>query len=101
MSKLRKFLRDFRDNRRGIVWVWAVVLMALVVYSIAWFTLGWAAMEVIDAVEASYTFEEPAANTVTLMKTVIAWHPIIVVFGWILYGYVNSQRRDPRIYEEY
>lgn len=100
MSGIKKFLRKFKENKRGIIWVWAVVMLAMVIYAIAWFTLGWAAMEVISTVENAYTFEEPASNTVDLFKTVFAWHPVIVIFGWILYGYVNSQRRDVRVYED-
>jgi hypothetical protein len=93
--------RSFKDNRSGIIWVWAVCFLSIIVYSIAWFSLGWGFNLFIDAIEASYTFESPTDVTVALLKTVVAWHPIIFVFGMILWALVNSQRREDVTYPRY
>lgn len=82
-----------------IAWVWAMVFLAIIVYASVWFMFGYMVMEIISAIEASYTFTSPLAETVTLLKYVIAWHPIIAMFGWILWGFLNSMRRDVRTYE--
>lgn len=84
-----------------IAWVWGMVFIGLVVYAMVWFMLGSMVMQVIDAVEAGYTFVGSAADVVTVIKTVIAFHPLLAMFGWLLWGYINSTRRDPRAYAEY
>lgn len=82
-----------------VAWVWSVVLIGLVIYAMMYFTFGRVAMEVILSIEASYTFPEPAASVVTVLKYVIALHPLFAMFGWLLWGYIQSSRRSVREYE--
>lgn len=82
-----------------IVYVWALVFLAIIFYAMAWYVFGWVIMEYISAVEAAYTFQPPLDSVVSLIKNVIAWHPIIALLGWILWGFLNSMRRDIRTYE--
>lgn len=82
-----------------IAWTWAMVLIGIVLYSMMWFVFGRVAFEVITAMEASYTFPSPAQDIVTLLKYIIAWHPLLAIFGWLLWGYINSSRRSVREYE--
>ena len=80
------------------LWIWAISLMTIVVYSIAWFTLAWPYYMVVEAVENSYTFESPADLTIDLMNTVVEWHPIIMILGLLLWAFVASQRREDITY---
>jgi len=49
-------MKSLRRNRSGLIYVWVVCFFAIVIYSIAWFVLGWPAMMTIQAVEDAYTF---------------------------------------------
>ena len=91
-----KSLSKFRHDKRAVVWVWSVVFMGLFIYSLVWFTTGWAVMEVADAVENEYTFEGPAAQASSFIKLMFEYNPLLFLFGLLLWAYVNSQRRDPR-----
>jgi hypothetical protein len=63
--------------------------------------MGRGIIAVILAVEESYTFVSPWDATVVLIKNVIAYHPIIAMVGWLIWGFLNSARREPRAYAEY
>jgi hypothetical protein len=76
-----------------------MVFIGIVLYAMMWFVFGRVIYEVITAMEASYTFPSPAASVVTVIKYVVAWHPILALFGWIIWGYINSSRRSVREYE--
>jgi len=84
-----------------IAYVWAMVFVGICIYAMFWFMFGWAAFSVIEAVEAGYTFTGQASFVVELLKNVIAYHPLLAMVGWLLWGYINSQRRDERAYERY
>jgi len=91
-----RFFSKLGRDKRGVVWVWAVVFMGLFIYSLVWFTTGWAVMEVADAVESEYTFTGPAAYASSFIKLMFEYNPVLFLFGLLLWAYVNSQRRDPR-----
>lgn len=82
-----------------IVFVWAMVFGAIVVYSFAWFSMGSMVMTFIDAITGAFTFDARWDSVVQLIKNVILWHPIISLFGWVLWGFLNSMRRDVRTWE--
>ena len=79
--------------------VWVVVLIGIIVYCMAWYAMGYAALEIISAVEASVTVEPQWDSVITLLKAAVAWHPIISLAGWLAWGFVCSMRRDVRTYE--
>lgn len=85
---------------RNIAIVWSIVFIGIVLYSFAWFVFGRMLMTLIGSIEASYSFPEPSNNTVEVIKYVIAWHPLVAMFGWILYGLLNSMKRDRVTYEQ-
>lgn len=82
-----------------VVMVWVMVFIAIVVYAMAWFTIGSVAMTFINACLNSFDFGSPWTAVVELIKNIILWHPIISLFGWILWGFLNSMRRDVRTWE--
>jgi len=83
----------------NIVMVWSMVFIGLIIYALIWFTFGAVAMTYIDAISDNFTFDPPWDNVVTLSRNVILWHPVISMFGWILWGFLNSMRRDVRTWE--
>ena len=86
-------LKRFKEDKSGIVWIFIVIIVGMLVYSLLWFSLGFALFEVADTVEANYTFTEPIASAALFIRTIFMYHPIIVLFGLLTWGYVNSQRR--------
>jgi uncharacterized membrane protein len=90
--------KQFKDDKRGVMWVWAICLLTIVVMSMAWFTLSWPAFMIIDAVLASYSFPPTARLAITLVSNVISWFLIMMVLGLLLWAFVNSQRREETTY---
>lgn len=96
--KLLDEVKRFKDDKKGIMWVWAMCLLTIVVMSIAWFTLSWPAFMILDQILASYTFPPTARLAITLTTNVISWFLIMMVLGLLLWAFVNSQRREDQTY---
>lgn len=96
----KQFLRDFRDDRRGIIWVWSVCFLTITVNSLAWLVLGWPTYLALDAIEQSYTFPSVATNTITLIRYVVALEPVLVILGMLLWAYVNSGKHETPTYPQ-
>jgi len=82
-----------------IVMVWSLVFIGIIIYSLVWFVFGAVAMTYIEAISDSFSFDAPWSSVITLVTNVILWHPVIAMFGWILWGFLNSMRRDVRTWE--
>jgi cbb3-type cytochrome oxidase subunit 3 len=83
-----------KNDKRGIITIWIVCLLSLCVYSILWWTLGWVTFNVIDVMTASFSYPPQATLTITLMKAVLTWHPILFFFGMLLWAYNLSQKTE-------
>jgi hypothetical protein len=81
------------------VFVWVFVLLAIVTYAFAYYTIGSVALIFIDAVTNSINFPAPWDSILIIMKNVVYYHPLIALFGWILWGILNSMKRDVRTWE--
>ncbi len=90
-----KVLSKWRRNRQGVLYVWAVVAIAIAVMLILWFPLSWLVYLTIDTCTSAFNYPAEAQGTITLMKNVVAWFVDIFVGGFIVWAYVASQRRDP------
>ncbi|MEM1589812.1 MAG: hypothetical protein QW175_05290 [Candidatus Bathyarchaeia archaeon] len=77
-------------NNRGVAWIWVSCLIAIVIFSIAWFVLSPVALTIIDSVTAYYPSD--IQWVITIAKNVLQWFPIIMIFGLLLWAYVRSQR---------
>lgn len=76
-----------------------MVFIGMVLYAFIWFVNIYWLMEVINCIENVFSFPPPFDNVVVLIKNLLVWHPIISLFGWILWGYLNSLHRDVRTFE--
>jgi hypothetical protein len=92
---------SLKKNKHGILWIWAVCLMAIVVMALAWMTLTWPVYLIIEQIESVFTFPTAAQSAVDILKTVIAWFLVLFVLGMLLWAYVNSQRREDVTYPAY
>lgn len=77
-----------------IVYVWALVFLAMVLYAFVWFSMGLVIMTFIDAIVASSNFAAPWDSVVEFIRNCFLIHPIISLIGWFIYGIINSMRRD-------
>jgi hypothetical protein len=84
-----------------VIMVWAMVFMGIVIYAMFWFLFGNTALAMINAMETQFTYlsEPPFSDVVGWLLVVIEYHPIIAIFGWLLWGFLNSARRDVRTWE--
>jgi len=83
-----------------IAYVWAVVFVAIVFYSFAWFvniTWVWQVITALDPYISN--LPAPLDSVVTVIKYVLALHPLFALLGWLFWGFINSMRRDVRIWE--
>jgi len=82
-----------------ILMVWTLVMLGIVVYSISWFALSPIVTNTLDALDDAYEFSGVQEVTLDLVGQVIYWNPLIAIFGWLLWGFLNSARRDVRTWE--
>jgi len=83
-----------RFSKVNVVYVWALVFLGMVLYTMVWFICGIFIMTFIDAITANFSFGQPWDSLVDLVTTIFLYHPVIALFGWIIYGILNSMRRD-------
>jgi len=88
-----KIINRFKLDKKAVIWIYSVIILGTLCYSIIWFATGWAVFEVADASEAIFDMGEPIATTATIMRLFFQYHPIMFFFGMMLWAYVNSQRR--------
>jgi len=90
--------RRLKHANEGVIWIWAVCLASIVLYAIAYYSLVYPTLELIGIVEGMFTFDPQATVTLNLCKAVLNWHPIIFILGMLLWGFVNSARRETQTY---
>lgn len=93
-----KPFKRFIEGKSGIVWVWAVCLLAIIVHSICWLALSWPLYLTLDAVEAAYTFPAVATPTMNLIRGVVALEETVFVLGMLAWAFINSSRREEVTY---
>ena len=87
-----KPLNKLKNNKSGVVWIWVVIIVGILAYSLIWFSVGWVVIEVADNVESQYTYEPPISYAASFIRLIFQYHPILFFFGLMLWAYVNSQR---------
>ena len=83
----------------NVAYVWTVVLLAIVLYAVTWYVLGSLFMPFVEAIEANYTFPPPLDSTTVFIKNVVIYHPLFALLGWLVWGFLNSQRRSREVFE--
>ena len=84
---------------RSIIWVWGTFLLALFVFALMYFTLGWPALYILETIQGSYDFNDVANNVLELFKLTFAWSGVIFLFGMLIWAITNSKKRDVVTYE--
>jgi hypothetical protein len=87
MSKLWK-------NKKGIIWVWIVFFMSLLVLTIVWLPLSYAAVVVIDTFTEAYDYPPEIMVTINMLTWVGTYSVLIMLFGligWAIKSSINPQ----------
>ena len=90
--------RRMKYGNSGVIWIWAVCLAGIVMYAICYYALVYPTLELIGIVEGMYSFDAQATVTLNLTRAVLNWHPIFFILGMLLWGFVNSGRRETQTY---
>lgn len=77
-----------------IVYVWALIFVAMLIYALAWFSMGLVIFPFVNAIRAAYDFGTPWNTVADFIINCFLWHPIISLVGWFIYGILNSLKRD-------
>lgn len=88
-----KFLKKFQKNKSGLVWIWSAIIILLLVYSVVWFTTGYALTQTTDVITSLYTYQPPISYAVDFILAIFQYHPLLFLFGLGVWAYVMSQRR--------
>lgn len=83
-----------RGTRIIIVWSWA--FFAILTYSIVWFILAPIHYAIVQAF--SDLIPAPYDQIANILILVMEYHPIMAVFGWLIWAFINSARRDVQQY---
>lgn len=70
--------------------------MGMIIYAFMWFIFGAVAQTYIDAIDSAFTFGQPWDQVLEMIEQIIYYHPIISMIGWLIWGFLNSARRDVR-----
>ena len=80
-----------------IVHVWAMIFLAMTLYTFTWFTCGLPLIYFIgacrDVINAATT-DTMWIGVVDFITICFQIHPIISLIGWFIYGILNSAKRD-------
>lgn len=91
-------VEEFKDDKRGIVWVWIVAILAWGIMAIAYFSLSMVIYMVLDNAEAFIPWGSAPAwadqymQTITLTRNVTAWFLIIMTVGILGWALISSAR---------
>lgn len=94
---LRKHLLRFKRDKRAAIYAWVMVTLSIFTYSIMWFTAGWSILEVADTMKSEFDLGTRGDAVADMLNIVFAYHPVIVILGFIMYGLASSVKRDVRI----
>ncbi len=98
LIRQRSKLEEFKEDKRGIVWVWVVALLTWAIMAIAYFSLSMVVYMVLDQAEAfiPWSTAPPWADsylqTINLTRNVCGWFLIIMTVGIIGWALLSSAR---------
>lgn len=100
IDKIKQALLRFRDDKRGIVTLWAIVFIGMAIYMIAWFTVGLPLVYFIDAVRDNMTENLTATGRAVIDTVMFAFeiNPVIALAGWFIYGFAHSAKKETDLY---
>jgi hypothetical protein len=87
-------VRSLRKNHSGIISIWVVCFVGLFLYSVVWFVLAWATFDIAERMTSTFQFPAQATLTINFIKTVLQWHPVFALFGFLLWSWAAAQTHE-------
>lgn len=99
---LQQGIKQFVDDKRGIVALWGMVFLGMAVYVIIWFSVGLPLVYFIDATRELLVQHMDSTGIAVVSSLLFAFeiHPVIAICGWIIYGIMHSGKRATNVYQE-
>jgi hypothetical protein len=76
------------------VFVWGVVFIALVCYAFFYFAFGQFFQAILGAGFGAWNYSGALAYPFLFVKYMVVYNPLVALFGWLIWGYINSQKGE-------
>lgn len=86
-------MRSLRRDRRGFIQVWFVVIVSILVFGLAYWTLGMPTMDLVSWA-LGQDLAPQARSTINLMVNIFAWAGLIFLFGIIAWAFVSARSKE-------
>jgi len=95
-------------GNKGVAYVWITILVVLFMVAIAYVVFSqvyvgnvWPqAEEYFESLNLTDEQSQKVQDTMTTIKNVWIYWPLMLIFGLLLWGIVSAQRKEP-VYEPY
>ena len=84
---------------RSAIYAVIVFMISLFIFAILYISLGWPALQIITTFQELFNLGDMANNTLEIFKYTFLLAGIIVVFGLIMWLYINCRKREVITYE--
>ncbi|RLG99160.1 hypothetical protein DRO19_03070 [Candidatus Bathyarchaeota archaeon] len=84
---------------RSAIYAVIVFMMSLFIFAILYISLGWPALQIITTFQELFNLGDLANNTLEIFKYTFLLSGLIVVFGLIMWLYINCRKREVVTYE--
>jgi hypothetical protein len=82
-------------SKVNIIYVWALIFVAMALYAFTWFVMGLPLITFIQAAKGVLSIHDAMwEQVVDFILICFEIHPIIALVGWFIYGILNSAKRD-------
>lgn len=86
--------KSFKEDERGIVWVWIVAILTWAIMAVAYFALAGIVYMILDQVEAApYAYPQAFLDNISLTRDVTGWFLIIMTVGILGWALISSVRK--------
>lgn len=89
--KIPSKLHQFKQDKRGIAWIWVVAGLTLCFMPFVYWGMGLALDQLLLWVDANYVFTGTMASAYTLGKTIIQFLSVFCLFGVLLWSIINAK----------
>jgi len=87
-------MRSLRSDRRGFIQVWFVAIVSILVFGLAYWTLGMPTMDLVSWALGMSDLAPQARSTINLAVNIFAWAGLIFLFGIIAWAFVSSRSKE-------
>jgi len=76
----------------NLAYIWIVCFFTIFIVTITWWILAPVALTIIDSITNNFNLGSPWDSLITIMKNVLYWFPLLLIFGVIIWAYNASKK---------